>query len=194
MERLLRREHDDGPLFRLPPPTIGGSGGGRPPGSHGTFRGLPVYSEAEWKALPKGMRRCPECGQETIDRLRGISRRSLIYLVTLAGGDVKHIRRSHREETGDGEMGGDYAKLRYWGLTEQPLGEKRGGRWMLTQLGCDWLFGEVAVPRQVGLAEWKAKEVEKLLCFVGPWIKVGDVPGDPVDVASILASGRGGLK
>ena len=193
MERLLRREHDDGPLFRLPPPRPpGGSGSGGPP-TYGTFRGLPVYSEAQWKALPKGRKRCPHCHQETIDRLRGISRRSLIYLVTLAGGDVKHIRRSHREESGDGEMGGDYAKLRFWGLTEQPIGEKRGGRWMLTQLGRDWLLGEVGIPRQVGLAEWKS-EIEKLICFVGPWIKVGDVPGDPVDVAGILASGRGGLK
>jgi hypothetical protein len=201
----MRRDADNGPLF---PRRTGGGGGGQPPpptddiylapyevtlgGKLYVFR---MLDGDRFRQIRKGRnRRCPTCIQTTEDRLRGLTGKEIQALATIAmqvrtsiDGFV-HIRDVHRAEIGDGEMGGDYAKLRYWQLIREDEG--RRGVWTVTRLGLAFLDGEVKLPKYVALAEYR--ETGKVLGYAYPLVSVMDVLPEKFDLDKLRDNSRPG--
>ena len=95
--------------------------------------------------------RCPCCeGNIKVYRSPlGVTTRVLVWMVraTLPG-EYCHVPSA---PTGWLAGGGDYAKLRYWGLIEgcpEPVGDDKraSGRWRLTTLGRDFALRRATVP------------------------------------------------
>lgn len=91
---------------------------------------------------------CPLCDQyckiykRTVNSgmARWLIRVFLDFGVTEKYFDIRKIR---------GVRGGDYGKLRYWGLIEQQTSERgAGGMWRLTERGAQFAANEVKIPKQ----------------------------------------------
>lgn len=90
---------------------------------------------------------CPACGQTVRLSTRSISPKQVR--------DLKAINDACELSSGGwvnvsaiaSVRGGDYAKLRFWGLLAQH--EERAGRWRVTLLGKQFLAGKATVNRHV---------------------------------------------
>lgn len=95
--------------------------------------------------------RCPCCDSYIRVYARTITRSQVHFLRDLyraqsrlpavdrpRGLDVRKLEGQHMR-------GGDYSKLRLWGLIER--GERGHGHWYLTGKGVQWLRGRIRVPR-----------------------------------------------
>lgn len=99
--------------------------------------------------------RCPCCRQMAKiykRKLYAAPARALVMLFRRAGREPAHITTLDRSLAGNG---GDISKLRYWGLVEEePAYRPDGGRagwWRVTDLGQQWIEGEITVPQFVGV-------------------------------------------
>lgn len=173
---------DDGPLFAPRP---------------GLFLGYPILDEKQWRRANKAkLRRCPTCGQDTVDRIKSLGPlqvRALAYLHALCRNEptgwVHRTRVAERMPKGF-EMGGELARLRYWGFTQQQ--PKTRGWWTTTDFALAFLTGNAEVPARIGLAEWR--KAKKLLGFFGPMIDVGAaMKGANFDLQEVLDSARPSL-
>lgn len=88
--------------------------------------------------------------------------------------------------------GGDFAKLRYWGLIEEQTKEVRGrggsvqlrgnGHWRITGAGAQFVEGTVTVQRHVWVYAGQA------LGFHGEHISIHDALGDKFSYAELMRS------
>lgn len=105
--------------------------------------------------------RCPCCGQPAKRYRRLLNSNMAEALVRIKQAhdrnpevewiDVPHLLKNTPRRWSNGEWGGDYAKLRYWGLLEQATGlradgSSRNGLWKITALGRQFASGDVRVP------------------------------------------------
>ncbi len=116
---------------------------------------------------------CPAC-----DQFVKIYKRSISSAVAAAFVDFYRITRDNPKEWvhvpsflvgrhGTGAMGGDFAKLRFWGLIEADESEqvkdadkKSSGFWRITELGERFALGEVAVPKYVHLYDGRQTAID----------------------------------
>lgn len=117
--------------------------------------------------------RCACCGNEVITYerpLHAAMARQLIRVVVLAGRDPFHVRVLLGQDAG-----GDFAKLRAWGLIEPVDGEGFGGHsngwWRVTPTGYDFARGLALVHRYT---DWRNRQ------------HVGEPHGPLVDVRACL--------
>lgn len=87
------------------------------------------------------MNKCPTCGQSAVIYKRQIRKpmlRSLVKLYMRKGFEGAKLSEL-------GELGGDFGKLRFWGLIEPAPKSK----WRLTGKGYAFLCGQISVPQYV---------------------------------------------
>lgn len=126
---------------------------------------------------------CLCCGQ-LVKRYRRALSSSMAYgLVLLYQYDRQHRDQYVRLETYFSSIpnvsvtvmaGGDIAKLRYWGLIEPQPGEREDGSWRLgfyriTQLGRDFVLGQITVSSHVHIYN------QKVLGFEGETVSIQQV-------------------
>lgn len=122
---------------------------------------------------------CPCCGQRVKRYERSIYAQPAKFLIWLA----KAYQRDHRwydwrEEPvrGDGQKGGgDYSKLRFWGLIEHKpntdkhnLPQNYSGMWRPTQKGISFAYNKLAIPKYALIYN------NKLLGFKGEMVTITD--------------------
>lgn len=125
--------------------------------------------------------RCPCCGQLVKQYHRPINAgmaHSLITMYRTAGRDWQHIPTTiggHSREEG---------KLRYWGLIEEQLERRedggRAGWWRVTELGEQWILGQVTVPSHVVIYNGRCRWLE------GDPISVVDALGNRFDYRALM--------
>lgn len=97
----------------------------------------------------------------------------------------------HAPTTGTiARLGGDWAQLRMWGLTEE-LTEPRedGGRagwWRLTELGVQFVANQFTVPKYVRLYDGR------LMGHAGDQVTIVDALGDRFDYSELMATSGAG--
>lgn len=84
-----------------------------------------------------------------------------------------------------GMRGGDYAKLRYWGLIEQKPSQddptkRASGYWRPTQFGKDFVYGHVTVQKKTRTYD------KRLLGFEGELVNIHDVLGAKFDYEKLM--------
>lgn len=104
---------------------------------------------------------CPCCGQPAKRYRRLLNSNmaeALVRIVQYADQhpeeewiDIPNLLKHTPRRWSNGEWGGDYAKLRYWGLLEQATGlradgSSRNGQWKVTPLGRQFARGEIRLP------------------------------------------------
>lgn len=100
---------------------------------------------------------CPCCGQGVKLYHRPIYFNQAFSLINLykLGPGYFHISAFSTGRTG----GGDFAKLRFWGLiAEQPNtddGKRTSGMWEITEKGINWVLGETTVQKYVDIYNQK---------------------------------------
>jgi hypothetical protein len=83
--------------------------------------------------------------------------------------------------------GGDMVKLRYWGLIENPPGERRddgsprSGKWRFTELGRQWVRGKATVPERARIYD------EECLRLFGRQISIHDALGTKFDYRELMS-------
>tara|TARA_Y100000310_G_C20329247_1_gene644470 strand:- start:191 stop:715 length:525 start_codon:yes stop_codon:yes gene_type:complete len=87
--------------------------------------------------------------------------------------------------------GGDFAKLRYWGLLEEKPGmvrddgSKRAGFWRITEKGLHFVLKKVKIPKYALIYN------NSMIGFAGPDVGVVECLGKKFDYSALMA-GRGG--
>jgi hypothetical protein len=104
---------------------------------------------------------CPCCGQRV-----KVYRRTITSAMALALILIERRARAHNNEWfhvpsylsatthGAAARGGDWSKLRYWGMLQQlgdvrPDGSTRTGMWRMTDMGVDFVHERISVPKVV---------------------------------------------
>lgn len=123
---------------------------------------------------------CPACGQFAKDYerpLNSLQASALITCYRAAGDDWFHAPSLV------GRAGGEFAKLRHWGLIEG--GDGHAGRWRITPKGIDFLFRRIRVPQR---ARYYAGE---FLGLVGAenWT-IDDALGKKFDYAELMGDAQ----
>lgn len=103
---------------------------------------------------------CPHCGAIQATYHRRIDHLMIRVLAKLSL--CEHPL--HQSKICGGPFGNDYAKLRYWGLVSSPA----RGYWDITDLGRQFLRGEVSVP------EVAVVKRSKLIDMEGPQVFAKD--------------------
>ena len=115
---------------------------------------------------------CPCCEAKAVARKRTLTEPMASFVAWLARtyvGTPLDARRwvdAHPQYS----RGGDYAKVRHWGLAQRVLGQDP--LWYPTDKGKRWAWGTVAVKRRVVLFR------NRVIRFEGEDLKIGDVAGD----------------
>jgi len=119
---------------------------------------------------------CPCCRQFAKVYKRKINHSAVRGLVAIyAQRNNENGGYAHLPSLGLGRLGGEAARLSYWGLIEEERVERedggRAGWWRITPQGIDWLHSRIAVPtyariydgRLLGLtgAPWRVKDAVK---------------------------------
>jgi hypothetical protein len=106
---------------------------------------------------------CPCCGQFVKRYRRSITGSMAYALIQL----YRHHCATRQKWIdfpdvlqGAAARGGDYSKLRHWGLIarrpeNRSDGSPRNGRWRITPLGVDWIRSKTTVPKYVWLFDQK---------------------------------------
>lgn len=139
--------------------------------------------------------RCPCCDRYVRTYRRTITHSQVKFLVDLLAA-TEHERRKHPREMGDividvrtilGQhvRGGDYGKLRYWGLIRQAQGQS--GHWVITGEGKLFLKGIIAVPRYAHVLDGE------VLRFSTETITVYDAYREAFDLDALLANREGAM-
>ena len=83
--------------------------------------------------------------------------------------------------------GGDFGKLRYWGLvveeTERRPDGGRAGWWYITPAGADWLLHGAHVQKYARIYDGRC------LSFEGEGVTIQDALGDRFDYGELMAGG-----
>lgn len=93
------------------------------------------------------MNKCPTCGQNTMIYRHNI-RKSLLKALTNL---FYRFRREGATLKELGQYGGDFAKLRFWGIVE-PVGK---AEWRITEKGIAFIFGAISLPKYVWIYDNK---------------------------------------
>lgn len=128
---------------------------------------------------------CPCCTQYAKVYRRKITSliaRTLIAMHNAAGDDWVHVPSLV------GHQGGDGAKARYWGLTEEAEGTRddgshRVGWWRLTPLGTAFVLGQARVPKYVRTYDGRLLSVVD-----GERIDIFDALGNRFDYRELMQS------
>lgn len=136
--------------------------------------------------------KCPCCGQLAKVYKRAITGSSAAWLCSLyrAAPDGRFVHVSNIDHGQPSEIGGDAAKLSYWGLIEEmpkdPLDTKKrtSGFWRITSLGIKFVRGDATVPKHVRLYDGR------LLGFVDAdnRVTIRQALGTKFDYARLMAS------
>ena len=101
---------------------------------------------------------CPCCDSINKVYLRGIHWKSGVWLCRLVQRFLTEPRWYQVQEFYD-LRGGDYAKLRYWGLAElrsfTEYDKRTSGMWRPTKKGCQFARGDIKVPAKVMVYQGK---------------------------------------
>ena len=96
--------------------------------------------------------RCESCDQLVKEYPRSIYAAMAKALIALYWLDVANPDQYHHiTDLNTASSGGDFAKMRYWGLIiEKPLNgedKRTSGFWAITQTGRDYVEGKVTLPK-----------------------------------------------
>lgn len=125
---------------------------------------------------------CPCCGQLVKLYHRPIYGSQAVSLINLykLGPGYHHISGFNSGRTG----GGDFAKLRFWGLAkEQPNeddGKRTSGMWAITEKGIDWVLGTISVQKYVDIYN------QKPISFSGDQVYIREVLGDKFNYEELM--------
>lgn len=125
---------------------------------------------------------CPCCGQFVKLYHRPIYGSQAVSLINLykLGPGYHHISGFNSGRTG----GGDFAKLRFWGLAEeQPNtddGKRTSGMWAITEKGIAWVKSEITVQKYVDIFN------QTPVSFSGEQVNIKNVLGDKFDYEGLM--------
>lgn len=98
---------------------------------------------------------CPSCLRKVKEYERPINRAQALALVamyvnsTTDWTDVRSLRT--RIRSGVADKNNEISKLAHWGLVQQHPYVRKGGWWRVTNLGAQWVRGEISVPSTIFL-------------------------------------------
>lgn len=158
------------------------------------YLGQPLLNERVWRREAKDRRStCPQCEQDTVDRIRSLGPeqvRSLAILSALWRAEPTgwvHVTSVTALRPSPTEMGGEFARLRYWRFTVAHPDER--GFWAPTRRAEEFLRGRLLVPAKIALAEWR--KTNKFLGFFAPLVSVAMIMrGANFDLEAVLNSAR----
>ena len=128
--------------------------------------------------------KCPCCGQFVRLYSRRLYISAMLRLIELykLGGGYHHMNEINKKITET--AGGDFAKLRFWGLIiEKPKDneEKRtSGYWAITEKGKQFVRGEISLQERIKLYN------QKCYGFEGDFIMIGDVLGTKFNYQELM--------
>lgn len=137
---------------------------------------------------------CDRLASKDVRQIHSTMGLGLIVLSKLGGEERRpvHVRElvERLRRLGTTNPAADFAKLRWWGLIEDPgippeEGQKSAGFWVLTDRGRDFVAGAATVPAKV--VRWN-KETEG---FEGERVSIRDVLGDRFNYDELMAWRRG---
>jgi hypothetical protein len=133
----------------------------------------------------KGIAECPVCSQAAKIWKYQIVASAASGLVSFATkfGDGEYY---HVEKCGLSGLGGNWGRLRFWGLLEQKpksaddKEKKHSGYWKITERGLNFAMGRISVPRYILMYD------EKFLGFEGMPVSIVECLGNKFDYQEIL--------
>lgn len=92
---------------------------------------------------PTGVK-CPCCQQHLRVYKRRMNRRAVQHLISLWESGTKAGQKFHAPDNLG--LGGEWARLRQWGLIREVHPGKHDGVWAITDYGAFWLAGDTSLP------------------------------------------------
>lgn len=123
--------------------------------SSGSFsRDKTLSDSRDWIAAHRGKGvDCPVCDRKVKEYSRPINRAQALAITRMyvaAGTDYVNVRNLKSQRGyGTADKNNEISKLAHWGLVQQHPDPKRGGTWRVTELGGQWVRGQIKVPRNV---------------------------------------------
>jgi hypothetical protein len=127
-------------------------------------------------------KRHPPVTKVTHARARHMSRPQALYLIALyRKREWVHVVTDMKDESTASR--GDWAKLRFWGLIEEKPNtdkkKKSSGYWRLTDLGKQFVRGEISVPRVKVFRDGMVVETSEEL------VSITEALGEPFDYRKV---------
>lgn len=90
---------------------------------------------------------------------------------------------AHGPTLGLAQLGGEFARLRFWGLVEQPAGDDaHSGLWRVTDLGRQFVRGDVTMPAYAHIYDGAC------LRLSGPEVSIVDALGSRFDYHELMVA------
>jgi len=114
--------------------------------------------------------RCPHCNASMAVYMHSLTKAQIRPLAKLANAGGGPLSIADDINLTKSEYG-NFAKLQYWDLAEKEGDSERGGRWVITETGKQFVKGEIALQRSVRVHR------RQVLRREGPMIYITDATG-----------------